>query len=145
MSIDNTGEQQQEQQSDATNNNNNDINNNTHSISQNTQNYNGIESSAVENDLIHRNNQRLTHEEIEMPDDKNTPENGSTTSDKENDSAFVIHNKLYPTACSNTVTLTSISTKKPNVTSIEMRSSGTVPKKADIENYFSSATLLVKK
>lgn len=61
--------------------------------------------------------------------------------DDTNDNTMVIHNNLYPTACSNTVTVRSVIIKKPqNVTSVEMRSSGTVPKRADIENYLSTAT-----
>lgn len=55
---------------------------------------------------------------------------------------YVIHNNSYPAACSNTVSLKSISVKKPqNVTGIEMRSCGNVPKKGDINNYLSSAIL----
>ena len=63
---------------------------------------------------------------------------------KENGNSMVIHNNLYPTACSNTVTVKSVIVKKTtNVTSIEMRSSGTVPKNGDIQNYLSTATLKI--
>ena len=72
-------------------------------------------------------------------------ENGCSMNGDDKSDSYVIHNNLYPSACSNKVTLTSVSIKKPNVTSIEMRSSGTVPKKADIDNYLSSATLLIGK
>ena len=65
----------------------------------------------------------------------NTNEDGNTV---------VIHNNMYPTACSNTVTLTSITVKKANnITSLEMRSSGTVPKNGNILNYLSTATLKI--
>jgi len=149
MSIDNSGDQQQ--QSDATNDNIS--KNNVDTNSQNTQYCNGVDASDEKNDVVFENcvDNRLTNKEEKMTDSENILANGSTSSlssvksDKESDSSFVIHNNLYPSACSNTVTLTSISTKKPNVTSIEMRSSGTVPKKADIHNYFSTATLLVGK
>lgn len=69
-------------------------------------------------------------------------QNGTTNCDANNDDTIIIHNNAYPKACSNTVTLKSVIVKKPNnITSIEMRSSGTVPKNEDIRNYLSSAIL----
>jgi len=106
------------------NNNNNNNNNNS-----NNNNMSGLPSN--------------TGEKIEEMN--SVKENGCSKNDDVENSQFVIHNNLYPSACSNTVTLTSVSTKKTNVTSIEMRSSGSVPRKADIHNYLSSAIVLVEK
>ena len=138
MSIDNTDDQH----------NGTDDHKNTAVYQNTTIQNNDDEISEVENKLgfendIHNNSiQDLVEEGRKMAESK---ENGFSMNGDENNGSFVIRNNLYPSACSNTVTLTSVSTKKPNVTSIEMRSSGTVPKKADIHNYLSSATLLVGK
>lgn len=70
----------------------------------------------------------------------------NNNSGREIQQTCIIHNNMYPTACSNTVTLSSKKVKKAsNITSIQLRSAGTVPKNKNIENYLSSATIIIRK